>query len=184
MEKEILMEHLQGYYTVNTDNGEWYTPNYILEKVRSLSPSGVIDLDPFSCEAAQRTVNARYYFIKEQDAMKQEWPKVDLAFVNPPYSRNLIGEMIDRVVYEYRSGTFQQAVVLVNNATETLWFHKLLETNPAICIFLRRIKFYGPTHSKSGSNTRGQVAVYLGGGRDKFIKAFSEFGVCFLNSEF
>lgn len=178
------MEHLQAYYTSNNGNAEWYTPNYILEKVRSLSPSGVIDLDPFSCETAQRTVNARYYFTKEQDAMKQEWPKVDLAFVNPPYSRNLIGEMIDRVVVEYRNGTFRQAVVLVNNATETLWFHKLLETNPAICIFLGRIRFYEPVNTKRGGNTRGQIVMYLGEDKDRFVKAFSEFGVCFLNSEF
>lgn len=39
---------------------EWYTPPWCLALVREVL--GTIDLDPASCEAAQRTVQASQYY--------------------------------------------------------------------------------------------------------------------------
>ena len=50
---------------------EWYTPAYLVAAVEEVL--GRIDLDPASCEEAQRTIAARVYFNKEQNGLKFQW---------------------------------------------------------------------------------------------------------------
>lgn len=181
------MPELPGYYNVGTSNGEWYTPRDILDRVRQLSDDGEIGLDPFSCAEAQLNVNSRHYYTIEQDALKQNWPSVDLLFANPPYGRDFLGPMTDRLIKEYHLGTYKQGIVLVNNATETTWFQNILEISSAICVVKRRIKFIAPVNSGIAvtSNTRGQIIFYVGGGKvNKFAELFSHYGPCLIPFKF
>ena len=71
---------------LDTDNltDQWYTPIEIIERVK-LVFGGTIDLDPASCEEANKTVGALHYFDEQQDGLKQQW--FGNVFCNPPYSK-------------------------------------------------------------------------------------------------
>ncbi len=69
--------------------------------------------------------------------------------------------------------------MLVNNATDTLWFHKALEYCSAIAFPLGRIKYLSPDGEESKSPLQGQVFFYFGGRIYEFITAFSQAGSAF-----
>lgn len=171
---EPRLPFTEEYYSARTDNGEWYTPAPIIERVKT-ALGGVIDLDPFTCEEAQRTVQATHYFTRETDGIKSEWPDGRTLFANPPYARIVMAACVHRVVIEYGL-TWQYGIVLVNNATDAGWFHELLDIADAMCIFTRRIQFKQPQGMTVDRNTRGQVALYMGSRRDEFRSAFADIG--------
>jgi hypothetical protein len=72
-----------------------------------------IDLDPASCEEAQRTVQASEYFTADDDGLGREW--FGNIFLNPPYSRELGPKFIDKLVEEFRYGYVAAAIALTNN---------------------------------------------------------------------
>ena len=93
--------------------------------------------------------------------------------MNPPYSSELIGLFISKIVQERED--YAQAVVLVNNATETEWFNKLISVATAVCFPKSRVKFYMPD-GKTGAPLQGQAVIYIGENVASFLQAFSGFG--------
>lgn len=63
---------------------EYYTPAEVISAARSVL--GRIDLDPCSCEAANRTVGAQSYYTLLEDGLRQEWR--GRVWVNPPGRRS------------------------------------------------------------------------------------------------
>lgn len=63
---------------------EHYTPAEIVERARRVL--GVIDLDPASCEEANKVVQARAIYTREQNGLRQSWCVCERAHVwlNPP----------------------------------------------------------------------------------------------------
>jgi phage N-6-adenine-methyltransferase len=171
---EPRLPFTEEYYSARTDNGEWYTPAPIVQRVKT-ALGGVIDLDPFTCKEAQQIVQAHHYFTRETDGIRSEWPVGRTLFANPPYARIVMGECVHRVVIEHGL-TWQYGIVLVNNATDAGWFHELLDISSAMCIFTRRIQFTQPQGMTVDRNTRGQVALYIGDERDRFRHAFADLG--------
>jgi ParB family chromosome partitioning protein len=157
--------------TPGYDGDEWYTPTEYLEAARAVM--GDIDLDPATCTAAQEVIQAKDFFTKEDDGLAQEW--VGRIWLNPPYSGALVSRFLDKVCTEYDEGRIDEAVVLVNNATDTAWFHNLLERFPA-CFLRKRVPFWRPGHDGGGAR-QGQVIFYLGPKVDKFWTVFSPLGV-------
>jgi len=64
---------------------EWYTPEWVAELARRVM--GSIDLDPASCDVAQRTIKALEYYTREDDGLAKPW--VGNVFCNPPYGRTV-----------------------------------------------------------------------------------------------
>lgn len=153
----------------NSGNNEWYTPAEYIEAAREVM--GGIDLDPASSDAANRTVQARTYFTAETNGLDKPW--AGNVWLNPPYSSELIGQFVDKLVAEREN--IQQAVVLVNNATETKWFSALASAASAVVFPGCRIKFYAPDVD-AGSPLQGQAFLYLGENDEKFLNVFSKFG--------
>lgn len=157
------------FVTNNSGNNEWYTPSEIVEAARNAM--GYITLDPASCEIANRTVMAEEIFTIDDDGLEKRW--FGNVWLNPPYSSDLIGKFVDKTVSEKHN--FRQAIILVNNATETNWFRKLVDVSSAICFPGSRVKFYMPD-GKTGAPLQGQAIFYIGEKSESFISNFSGIG--------
>jgi ParB family chromosome partitioning protein len=164
-----------SHVSLNSGENEWYTPPEYIEAARQAM--GSIDLDPASCETAQANVRAKRYFDIEDNGLEKPW--TGNVWLNPPYSKDLIGLFADKVTRE----CFDQAVVLVNNATDTGWFHALASVASAACFFRGRIKFLDKTGTPANTPVQGQVAIYVGPNVHGFSKAFSPLGSVVLFAE-
>src|SRR5262249_50102678 len=103
----------------NSGEQHWYTPPEYLDAVRQVF-GGEIDLDPASSGIAQQTVKAAKYFTTEDDGLTQPWG--GRVFLNPPYASGLVEPFVDKLVDELAADRVTEAILLVNNATETKWF--------------------------------------------------------------
>ena len=151
---------------------EWYTPMEYIEAVRDLY-GGTIDLDPASNDEAQKIVQATTYYTKEDDGLNQDWDGKKV-FLNPPFSQPLIQMFIHKAIETYDDSPSTQIVVIVNNATDTEWFHELLSNGPC-CLTRGRIQFWRPGEH-STANRQGQAIFYLGAHPHAFTRIFSTFG--------
>lgn len=153
----------------NSGNNEWYTPAEYIEAARAVM--GSIDLDPASSEIANRVVKASAYYTAETNGLDKEWS--GNIWLNPPYASDLIGRFMDKLTAERE--TYNQAIVLVNNATETEWFFKLVSVASAVVFPKGRVKFYKPD-GETGAPLQGQAVVYIGDAPGNFLNKFRRFG--------
>jgi len=162
---------------INTrDSDSWYTPNVYTDMARKVL--GTIDLDPFSSSLANDYVKAKRFFDIDTDAFKQIWfEEQGTVFMNPPYSRKLIDKAVNVFLHNITKESISQAVVLVNNATETKWFQSLAKESDALCLVDKRIPFENFDGKNSSGNTRGQVFLYYGRNKNIFKKVFKEIGI-------
>jgi len=107
------------------DSDDWHTPTRYIEAARQVL--GRIDVDPFSSATANRTVKAGRFLTKADNALHpRQWADHPVAvWMNPPYGRGVIDAAVTRFLAELPRLT--AAIILVNNATETVWCQALLE---------------------------------------------------------
>ena len=176
--REIAQEVVKRAHVANNSgNNEWYTPAKHIELARAVM--GGIDTDPASSEIANRTVKATQYFTAEDDGRGKVW--AGRVWMNPPYAQPLMGEFAEAVASKFESGEIEQACVLVNNATETQWFQRLLSASDAVCFPKSRIKFIDPDGNASGAPLQGQAIIYMGEFVTRFQHAFGCEGTVLLN---
>ena len=156
----------------NSKNDEWYTPTKFIDAARLAM--GSIDLDPASCEVANRQVGAPTFYTEEDDGLEREW--VGNIWLNPPYSSELIGLFAEKLKGEAAAGRLKQACVLVNNATETKWFQNLVGTAAAVCFPQGRIKFLNAKGEEAKTPLQGQAIMYFGTNQKAFQAEFSKLG--------
>lgn len=168
-----IEEEQKPHVAFNTGNNEWYTPKEYIELARLVM--GSIDCDPASCDVAQKTVQAGVYYTEETNGLDKDWD--GNVWMNPPYATGLIEKFCEKVAEEYMSGNTEQAVVLVNNATETSWFKSLVSCASAVCFPHGRIRFMTAS-GKAGAPLQGQAVVYFGDNVEKFISEFQSIGWC------
>jgi phage N-6-adenine-methyltransferase len=163
--------------TLARDSDAWFTPPEYLDAVRAVM--GEIILDPFSSFEANKIVKAKHYFSINHSAFLNKWniEEKTNVFMNPPYSAGLIGRATHCFLNEWQAGHFEEAVVLVNNATDTRWFQNFARSSDAMCITNHRISFWNIDGKKISGNTRGQVFAYFGKNKDKFQDIFEKFGL-------
>lgn len=154
----------------NSGESEWYTPLEFIEAARETL--GAIDLDPASCEDANEVVKAGKFYTAEDNGLAKRW--AGRVFMNPPYSQPLVSQFCERLVEHFGRGSVSQAVVLVNNATETAWFQSVLAVSSAVCFPSSRVRFWHP--SRTAAPLQGQAILYLGAERRAFSKAHASFG--------
>lgn len=159
------------HVTHNGGNVEWYTPADYIEAARTVL--GSIDLDPASSHQANEVVKAATYYNVETDGLAQGWQ--GKVWMNPPYTTSLITRFVAKLCSHFAAGDVREAIVLVNNATETAWAQRLARYSSAICLLERRVKFWGPRGSV-GSPLQGQMLFYLGANPDNFRAEFIKFG--------
>jgi ParB family chromosome partitioning protein len=151
---------------------EWYTPSFIIEAARQVMSS--IELDPASCEAAQRTVRASVFFSKDDDGLSKTW--AGRVWLNPPYSRELLPQFCEKMASSIESGDVDTAIILVNSSTETAWFRRLSGVCNMICFPSKRINFNGANGEKGDGNSRPQTLFYFGDDDLLFSSVFGKLG--------
>ncbi len=165
-----------------TKNNEWYIPSKYIEAARRVM--GSIDLDPASCEMANRTVKATKYYSIEDDGLSKEW--AGNVWLNPPYSSTLSSSgmsggkqqgptslFVTKLLDSFKSGTVVQSIVCINADTVRTWFQCFWSF--LICFVSYPIQFIRP-HKSSEHHFFGTVFVYLGSNEAAFISEFSQFG--------
>ena len=162
-------EQHKPHVSYNSGNNEWYTPADIIEAARKTM--GGIDLDPATSEVAQDVVKATTYYTAEANGLDKPWS--GRVWMNPPYASELIGQFVDKLVSELPN--IEQAIVLVNNATETEWFNKLVDKAAMVCFPKSRVKFYMPD-GKTGAPLQGQAILYFGDNASAFSNEFRNKG--------
>lgn len=155
----------------SSNNVEWYTPRPYLDAARRVL--GQIDLDPASCAAAQRAVKAKTYFTIADNGLAQQW--VGRVWLNPPYSRGVIADFVEKLVEEFEWGCVNSAILLTHNHADTKWFHMALRASNAICFTRGRIRFNHPS-GKTGIPTNGQTFFYFGPNPRVFCAVFDAIG--------
>lgn len=164
---KAIQEVKKPHVTINSHDDEWYTPAVYIEAAREVM--GSIDLDPASNDFANETVKASVYYDEARNGLEQEW--WGNIWLNPPYSSTLIQQFAEKLA----DSLFKQAIVLVNNATETAWFRTLIENADAVVFPTGRIK-YRKRDGEKGTPLQGQAFIYFGDAPGRFLKVFSEFG--------
>jgi hypothetical protein len=163
-----------GHVSQSTGENEWYTPPIYIEAARAAMNG--IDLDPASSKLAQETVKAGAYYSIDIDGLSKPW--FGNVWLNPPYSKDLIGKFTERLRIAFEDGQVPQAVVLVNNATDTVWFQKLASVASAFCFCAGRIKFNNKRGEQQNAPLQGQCFLYLGEQSERFCNEFRGFGFC------
>jgi len=172
---QLLKQVTQGkpHVTHNSGENEWYTPTSITKAAADVM--GGIDLDPASCEAANRAVGAECYYSLSDNGLTTDW--FGRVWLNPPYKQPAVSQFCEKTIKELLNGNVSEAIVLTNNFTETEAGQKLLTMSDAVCFHAQRIKFIDTDGAESGAPLQGQMLVYVGPNKIKFVEIFSAFGV-------
>lgn len=158
-------------------NNEWYTPKLYIDLVKDVL--GEIDLDPSSCDFAQKTVQAKQYYTITNNGLNKVWQ--GKVFLNPPYERAngiSVKTWVNKLISEYVSGNVTEAILLVNASTSEDWFQPLYDF--VICFTNGRIHFineYGVADQPRHSN----AFVYLGLNIEHFASIFSSVGTTMMS---
>lgn len=185
---------------INQSSGktEYYTPVEFVEPARKLL--GGIDLDPASCEEANRVVGAKRIYTKEEDGLTKPW--YGRVFMNHPFHRGekacpadrskckkkgclTRGYHIDqdipsnmdwiaRLVESHEKGLVKEAVCVTFANTSEAWF-KLLLQYPQLFPD-GRIHYRLPGGDIADGSTKGSVVTYLGTDLVKFKACFGHLG--------
>jgi ParB family chromosome partitioning protein len=156
---------------------EWFTPPEYIKAVKEVL--GEIELDPASCEFANKVVGAERYYTKEDNGLVQQWTARTL-FVNPPYGRygttRQKGEAevwIQKLLEEYLSGCVEEAILTVYAQLYKRWFEPLWDY--PICFPTGRLSFYTDEGIK-GRSPHASAFIYFGNNPKKFVEVFNKFG--------
>ena len=160
---------------LGTGENEWFTPQDYLVLVRRVL--GAIDLDPATHIQAQKTVRAARYFTRDDDGLSRKWH--GRVWLNPPYSRDIIADFVNKLIAELCAGRVDAAIMLTHNYTDTTWFHEAASMANAICFTRGRIPFIrlGADEAEPGTPTEGQAFWYFGKQPSLFASTFEDVGL-------
>ena len=165
------MKHLKE----NTGQVEWGTPLFIADSVRQCVR--ILDLDPCSTQDFNATVGAEVFFSRKMDGLALDWN--GSVYLNPPYARGEIDKWVRKLMREVDARNTKKYVALVNNASDTQWFKRLLHLSNFICFYEGRITFVNP-HLNTSKPLQGQVIFGYGMQYSEFYAAFGKHGYCTL----
>jgi len=169
-----IREAKRPHVANNSGEMEWYTPPDIIERARNVM--GGIDCDPASSKKANETIKAETFYTVHDNGLERKWH--GNVWLNPPYGQPAIADFAEAVTAKYECGEITRACVLVNNATETNWFQRMLRSCTAVCFLKGRVKFLDVEGNPTGAPLQGQAVLYFGeDDACAFQEQFDEIGV-------
>jgi len=162
----------KAHVSNNSGENEWYTPECYIESARLVM--GSIDLDPASSIIANEIVKANKFYTQDEDGLSFDW--YGNVWMNPPYAQPLIFQFISKLI---ESKEINQAIVLVNNGTETQWGQLLLSNSSAVCFHQSRIRFIDKYGNLGQAPLQGQIICYIGSNVNNFINEFKQYGTTY-----
>jgi phage N-6-adenine-methyltransferase len=154
----------------NSGDNEWYTPQEYIDSARIVM--GEIDVDPASSIIANKIIKAKKYYTIETNGLEKKW--IGKIWMNPPYAQPHIKNFSEKLLIEIENKNCLEAIVLVNNATDTDWFQNMAMKCQSICFTRRRVRFWAP--DKISSPLQGQAILYFGNDKNKFKMEFIKYG--------
>ena len=156
---------------------ENYTPSYFVDRVRVFSKG--FDLDPFSCDEANKIVKAKLYLDKHQDGLLQPWralctPSYPVIWVNPPYSRSLIRKCVAKTM-QYIN--YCEIFLLVNSSTCSIAYQSAFNHADAILFPRKRINFINPYKPNKHGNEYDQTLFYYGHKPNEFVHHMNDLAI-------
>lgn len=159
----------------SSESNEYYTPPAYIEAARQVM--GGIDLDPASCENAQRTVQAAMYYSEQDDGLLQDWR--GRVWMNPPYGKvgneSSQGYWAQYLISQHEKGNVTEAVFLVKAAVGYEWFEVLWDKLP-VCFARERVSFIREDGNDDGQSKQGTAFFYIGPNVPAFTATFRQFG--------
>jgi len=162
-----------GVATAWSGETEWFTPPEILGAARAVL--GGFDLDPASHDMAQRSVRAARHHTRSDDGLAQPWS--GRVWLNPPYGAALLHRFVDKLVGHVAAGDVRAAILLVDNRTDTEWFHRAAAACARICLTRGRVRFLTPEGEAAASPTNGSALFYFGDNPAAFEEVFGALGL-------
>ena len=156
--------------TAKNRSDDYYTPLSVVRAVHHFF-DGPPDLDPASCEQANRQVQAARFYTKAQDGLQQDWTCGTL-WMNPSFSLKL--PFLRRLEEAYRYGDVGEALALVPPALETGWWQRYCAPR-YWCAWRGRTRFLNST----GSSTVGNTLIYFGRCPERFSEVFGLYGLVY-----
>jgi len=163
----------------NSGNNEWYTPPALIQAAREAM--GTIQVDPASSPVANKTIQAETFYTADDNGLAKPWR--GNVWMNPPYAQPLVAQFSEAVADKFDKKEIKRACVLVNNATETAWFQRMLASASAVCFIRGRVRFLDERGEPSGAPLQGQAVIYLGENPYRFAKSFGELGTVLLKGD-
>jgi hypothetical protein len=158
-----------------SETNEWYTPEEYIASVRAVFGGG-IDLDPASCETANRVVQAANIFTENDRGEIKEW--FGRVFMNPPYGtdkgESRAGKFCNKAIAEYEAGRVAECIILVNSVHAQGWQRPLYDF--PLCLVDHRIQFMDAEGEINPNPTFMNLFAYLGPNKDAFAHEFSKHG--------
>ena len=157
---------------VTPDDCEFYTPQFILDKVYKCFE---VDIGPCTPPNVHN-VKAKVHYTKFDDGLTKPWD--GNLFFNPPYGR-FISKWIDKFTDELNQGRIRNAILLVPNKTETKWFNKIADSCNLMCTIIHRLPFDNPEHIIKNGTFGSTVFLFTSSEevQTKFIFEFQQIGV-------
>lgn len=172
-------------------NDEHYTPLKFVKSAHAVLKG--IDLDPCSNDTANKVVGAKVIMTVDDDSLSvKDWQgfasdvlldaRPPSVYMNPPYSKASggAGKFIDKLIDQWDKGYVREAIVLLNNCTDTKWWQPLWQFSH--CFVSPRIRFLDENLNEQGSPRYANVFVHLHdkhdpiGSSQRFLEEFSQHG--------
>ena len=165
---------------INQTSGrtEWYTPPAIIEAARRTL--GQIDLDPASCEYANRIVRANHYYTAADDGLGWHW-YANTIWLNHPFGRESNPAWIGKLIDGFQRKHFHAACCITFACTSEEWFGPLFAF--PMCFLRPRTNYLKSDGEPVRGVTKGSVVTYLGSNVIGFIENFGGLGAVMLPME-
>ena len=141
----------------SSETNEWYTPPEVMGLVRAFL-GGPVDLDPASCEVANRFVAAERYYTEEDDGLSLPWDG-ERVYNNPPYGGGT-GKWVNKLLEEDPA----VAVLLCNAVPDRKWFQRAWSAHSCRGVYFldQRIKFIDEFGVQQSRPAHGNALIVFG----------------------